>query len=96
MRRHEGQRSAVRPVDGKNWRPQAACRCADPDLFFPVSDCGESMAQVAEAKAMCAGCEVRAECLAFAMHTRQVHGIWGGLTEHERYPVGFGRVIGHY
>jgi WhiB family redox-sensing transcriptional regulator len=54
------------------------------------------MAQVAEAKAMCAGCEVRAECLAFAMHTRQVHGIWGGLTEHERYPVGFGRVIGHY
>jgi len=27
-----------------------------------------------------ARCPVRTQCLAFALRTRQVHGIWGGLT----------------
>jgi hypothetical protein len=27
------------------------------------------------------------ECLAFALRTGQVHGIWGGMTEHERAAV---------
>ncbi len=35
------------------------------------------------AKAVCAGCPVQAECLAFAVETRQVHGVWGGLGEEE-------------
>jgi len=39
---------------------------------------------VAEAKAICAGCPVRNECLAFALRTGQVDGIWGGTTTHER------------
>ena len=34
--------------------------------------------------AICARCLVQPECLAFAMRTQQFHGIWGGLTEHER------------
>ena len=37
-----------------------------------------------EAKALCAACPVRAECLEFALETGQVHGIWGGLTAQER------------
>jgi transcription factor WhiB len=45
------------------------------------------MAQVAEAKAICAGCQVRGECLAFALRTYQIHGVWGGLSEPERYPL---------
>jgi hypothetical protein len=32
-----------------------------------------------------ARCPVRLPCLAFALRTRQVHGIWGGLTEEERH-----------
>ena len=68
----------------ENWRAAAACRFADPDLFFPVSDFGKSLDQAAEAKAICAGCRVRRQCLAFALRTRQVHGVWGGLTEQER------------
>ena len=40
--------------------------------------------QAAEAKAVCACCLVRRLCLAFALRTRQAHGIWGGLTEDER------------
>jgi WhiB family redox-sensing transcriptional regulator len=43
--------------------------------------------QAAKAKAICATCRVRRECLAFALQTGQVHGIWGGTTEHERAAV---------
>ena len=36
------------------------------------------------AKRICAACEVRGDCLTFAVNTRQVDGIWGGATEGER------------
>ena len=65
----------------------AACQSADPEMFFPISSSGRSMAQVAEAKAICAGCQVQRECLAFALRTHQGHGVWGGLSEQERYPL---------
>jgi WhiB family transcriptional regulator, redox-sensing transcriptional regulator len=66
-----------------NWRELAACQSADPDLFFPVSFTGKSVDQAAEAKAVCARCLVQRQCLAFALRTRQAHGIWGGLTAEE-------------
>jgi WhiB family redox-sensing transcriptional regulator len=68
----------------RGWRMAAACRHADPDLFFPVSSTGRSIEQVARAKAVCADCSVRRECLQFALATHQVHGVWGGMTEEER------------
>jgi WhiB family redox-sensing transcriptional regulator len=77
---------AARLSAKENWRSAAACRSADPDLFFPVSDSGRALEQVTQAKAICAGCSVRRECLAFALRTHQIHGIWGGMTEGERYP----------
>ena len=76
--------SAGRLAPGENWRSLAACQSADPDLFFPISSHGPALAQVARAKAICAGCQVRRECLAFAVRTHQVHGVWGGLSEQER------------
>jgi WhiB family transcriptional regulator, redox-sensing transcriptional regulator len=72
----------------RDWRQRAACLPADPDLFFPVSAAGQSLEQVTRAKAICARCLVRQECLAFALATGQVHGVWGGLTEQERHPLG--------
>jgi WhiB family transcriptional regulator, redox-sensing transcriptional regulator len=69
---------------GEDWRSASACQDTDPDLFFPVSGSGKSLEQVASAKAICAGCPVQRSCLAFALRTGQVHGIWGGLTEEER------------
>jgi WhiB family transcriptional regulator, redox-sensing transcriptional regulator len=66
------------------WRQLAACRHAEPELFFPVSATGPSRDQVAEAKAICFGCQVRHQCLAFALDTRQEYGVWGGLSEQER------------
>ena len=80
-------RFAGQPIRQENWRSSAACRSADPDLFFPISSSGPSMAQVAEAKAICTGCPVRRDCLAFALRTHQVYGVWGGLSEQERYPL---------
>ena len=61
------------------WRSKAACRDSDVSVFFPA---GEEDA--GEAKAICAVCPVRDECLEWAMATRQDDGVWGGLTEVER------------
>ncbi|MGH3169119.1 MAG: WhiB family transcriptional regulator [Trebonia sp.] len=66
------------------WREAAACRSAEPELFFPVSAVGQSAAEAERAKAVCARCPVRRECLQFALATRQAYGIWGGMSERER------------
>ena len=73
------------------WREFAACRSADPDLFFPGPAPGPDPRQTQQAKAICAGCLVRGACLTFATLTSQEHGIWGGLTEEERRMRGSGR-----
>ena len=85
MQRPQGAPAAARPFAGADWRLRAACRFTDPDLFFPISDSGKGLEQTAKAKAVCAGCEVRRECLAFAVRARERHGIWGGMTEQERH-----------
>ena len=61
------------------WAVDAACADADPAVFFP--DHGRPATQ---AKQMCAGCPVRAECLDFALESHERFGIWGGLTDKER------------
>jgi WhiB family redox-sensing transcriptional regulator len=68
----------------RDWRTSAACRTADPDLFFPVSSLGPAQADIARAKAVCSSCEVRRQCLQFALATHQIYGVWGGTTEEER------------
>ena len=69
--------------EAADWRSQGACLSADPDLFFPISPGGPSQRQEKRAKAVCGACPVKAPCLAFAIETRQVHGVWGGLGEEE-------------
>jgi WhiB family transcriptional regulator, redox-sensing transcriptional regulator len=70
--------------DEDGWRRRAACRNKDPEIFFPIGLAGPALAQIAQAKATCVRCPVRAACLRFAVRTRQAYGIWGGLTEEER------------
>jgi WhiB family transcriptional regulator, redox-sensing transcriptional regulator len=67
-----------------DWRQLDVCRHGDPELFFPVSASGPSLDQITQAKAICARCPVRRQCLAFALDTRQNHGVWGGMSEQER------------
>ncbi len=64
----------------------AACKGADPDLFFgPAAEFVTARRQrEAKAKAICAGCPARRECLAYALGTAQAFGVWGGLNEDER------------
>jgi len=71
----------------QDWRSIAECLFADPDLFFPMSSSGKALQQVAEAKEVCARCRVRRDCLGFALMTNQRHGVWGGLSEEERYQL---------
>lgn len=73
----------INPGQDGHWRQQAACRRADPELFFPVSASGPSLDQVARAKAICAACRVKRQCLAFALRTGQEHGVWAGMSEQE-------------
>jgi WhiB family transcriptional regulator, redox-sensing transcriptional regulator len=70
--------------EGLDWRAEAACRDADPEVFFPGGDVGSARAQVKTAKLICPGCPVSAACLNWALASGQEAGIWGGLTEDER------------
>jgi WhiB family transcriptional regulator, redox-sensing transcriptional regulator len=62
-----------------SWKASGACRWVDPELFYPVSE-----SDAGPAKAVCARCEVRGECLEFALSTREWEGVWGGTTGTER------------
>jgi WhiB family transcriptional regulator, redox-sensing transcriptional regulator len=66
------------------WVHRARCKDEDPELFFPVGTTGTSLLQVEGAKAVCRLCNVRNECLEWALATGQDSGVWGGLSEEER------------
>jgi WhiB family redox-sensing transcriptional regulator len=67
-----------------DWVHYARCKDEDPELFFPIGTTGPAAVQIAAAKSICAMCEVRMECLEWAMTTAQDSGVWGGLSEEER------------
>jgi len=66
----------------RRWQEEANCLGVDPDLFFP-----ERGASTREAKAVCRSCEVRVDCLEYALAHGEKFGIWGGLSERERRRV---------
>jgi WhiB family transcriptional regulator, redox-sensing transcriptional regulator len=66
------------------------CHDVDPGVFHPGPDAAEA---VARARTICARCAIRPDCLALALRTGKMDGIWGGLTaiERARYiTTGFG------
>jgi WhiB family redox-sensing transcriptional regulator len=74
----------VRPVDDDednalSWQSDALCAQTDPEAFFP-----EKGGSTRDAKKICASCEVRAQCLEYALQNDERFGIWGGLSERER------------
>jgi WhiB family transcriptional regulator, redox-sensing transcriptional regulator len=66
-------------VDEMGWQDRALCAQTDPEAFFP-----EKGGSTREAKRVCRGCDVRAECLEYALENDERFGIWGGLSERER------------
>jgi WhiB family redox-sensing transcriptional regulator len=72
------------PLSGQDWRHRGPCRDEDPETFFPIGSTGPAAVQIQQAKAICAACPVTAECLSWALDVGEDHGVWGGLSEHER------------
>jgi WhiB family transcriptional regulator, redox-sensing transcriptional regulator len=66
------------------WVHHARCKDEDPELFFPIGTTGPAAIQTERAKSVCLRCDVRSECLEWAMATGQDAGVWGGLSEEER------------
>ncbi|WP_462188318.1 MULTISPECIES: WhiB family transcriptional regulator [unclassified Frankia] len=65
--------------EAMEWQERALCAQTDPEAFFP-----EKGGSTREAKRICSGCEVRAECLEYALENDERFGIWGGMSERER------------
>ena len=61
------------------WQEKALCAQTDPEAFFP-----EKGGSTREAKRVCLSCDVRSECLEYALSNDERFGIWGGLSERER------------
>lgn len=61
------------------WQERALCSQTDPEAFFP-----EKGGSTRDAKKVCLTCEVRRECLEYALANDERFGIWGGLSERER------------
>ncbi|NII50194.1 WhiB family redox-sensing transcriptional regulator [Frigoribacterium endophyticum] len=61
------------------WQADSLCAQTDPEAFFP-----EKGGSTRDAKKICASCDVRAQCLEYALRNDERFGIWGGLSERER------------
>ncbi len=75
-----GYDDLLEPGEGELlWQERALCAQTDPEAFFP-----EKGGSTREAKKVCLTCDVRAECLDYALANDERFGIWGGLSERER------------
>lgn len=77
----DGRGEAAYPPE-LQWQERALCAQTDPEAFFP-----EKGGSTREAKRVCLSCEVRVECLEYALANDERFGIWGGLSERERRRV---------
>jgi WhiB family transcriptional regulator, redox-sensing transcriptional regulator len=62
------------------WMAKGSCNALSPEMFFPTDSVG-----VIAAQRVCAGCDVRAQCLDYALSNHLTHGVWGGTSERQRF-----------
>ena len=77
--REKFNRTPTEYAEELGWQEQALCAQTDPEAFFP-----EKGGSTREAKRVCTTCDVRVECLEYALAHDERFGIWGGLSERER------------
>jgi WhiB family redox-sensing transcriptional regulator len=68
-----------RPFFNQPWAKWARCQEIGGDWHYP-----EATQSASVARSICARCEVRPECLEWALVTDERFGVWGGLTYRER------------
>lgn len=66
------------------WQLEAECRGMPWPVFFPPH--GKRRSSEA-AKAVCARCPVKGECLEYALSNRIEFGIWGGTADQDRRKI---------
>ncbi len=69
----------VEPTPNGAWQELSLCRQVDNEIFF-----AEKGGSTKEAKKICLRCEVRENCLQYAIDGDQHFGVWGGASERER------------
>lgn len=72
-------RTPITVEPARDWREDALCAQTDPEVFHP-----EPGHSVRAAKRVCMACEVRTECLDYALGAGEHGGVWGGLSDRER------------
>lgn len=79
--------SALSHSPRPDWSASANCRAQGSDAFYPPlggENRTERLQRERRAKSICAGCEVRDDCLSHALNHDERYGIWGGLNDGER------------
>lgn len=90
-RDHEDLHAALRESKPTAWQALANCNGVPPGLFFPAQG---DMTAGREAKRVCAGCTVSADCLAYSnTEPVELDGVWGGRTSTERRDIRMGRSV---
>jgi WhiB family redox-sensing transcriptional regulator len=69
-------------IPGKTWFDYASCK-GKTELMFPKQH--KDITYIAQARAICKSCPVRAECLEYALEfpAADMHGVWAGLTSRQ-------------
>ena len=62
------------------------CREIGSDFFYPDSENEGDTSMYSFGKKICAGCEVRQQCLDWAVR-HEGYGLWGGMTPRERMQI---------
>lgn len=62
-----------------SWMSRGACLETGGEQFFP-----DEKGSAADAKRICLGCEVKVECLDYALKAPMTKGIWGGKSPQQR------------
>jgi WhiB family transcriptional regulator, redox-sensing transcriptional regulator len=79
IRTEAHERALPAEGDALSWQADSLCAQTDPEAFFP-----EKGGSTRDAKKICGSCEVRTQCLQYALANDERFGIWGGLSERER------------
>lgn len=64
----------------EKWMDGAACATTDPEMFYPE----KGGVGARDAKSVCLRCDVRTQCLEYALSNKEPFGVWGGKSEQER------------